>query len=112
MLQKPSSGVLVHPLQQARQWVPVKASTYRTKLTGGKVTLRSHLIEASGSSEAWYEESKPPGGKGTIRAHLIEGRGSSEAWYVPPRAFARCGLATGKHASWRVRGGRVKRRPF
>jgi hypothetical protein len=74
----------------------LKTSTYRTKLTGGKVTLRSHLIEASGSSEAWYEESKPPGGKGTIRAHLIEGRGSSEAWYVPPRAFARCGLATGK----------------
>jgi hypothetical protein len=32
-------------------------------------------------------------GKVPIRSHLIEASGSSEAWYVPPRAFACCGLA-------------------
>src|SRR5215510_15876042 len=42
-----------------------RPSTYRSKPTGGNVPIRSHLIEASGSSEAWY---------------------------VPPRALTRCGL--------------------
>ena len=32
-------------------------------------------------------------GKVLIRSHVIEASGSSEAWYVPPRTFARCGLA-------------------
>jgi hypothetical protein len=27
------------------------------------------------------------GGKATIRSHVIEASGSSEAWYVPPRVF-------------------------
>ena len=35
------------------------------------------------------------GGKVLIRSHVIEASGSSEAWYVPPRLFARCGLACG-----------------
>jgi hypothetical protein len=39
-----------------------------------------------------YESS---GGKEPIRSHVIEASGSSEAWYVPPRLFARCGLADG-----------------
>jgi len=34
-------------------------------------------------------------GKVLIRSHVIEASGSSEAWYVPPRRFARCGLASG-----------------
>jgi hypothetical protein len=33
------------------------------------------------------------GGKELIRSQVIEASGSSEAWYVPPRLFARCGLA-------------------
>jgi hypothetical protein len=33
------------------------------------------------------------GGEELIRSHLIEASGSSEAWYVPPRLFACCGLA-------------------
>jgi hypothetical protein len=32
-------------------------------------------------------------GKVLIRSHVIEASGSSEAWYVPPHLFARCGLA-------------------
>jgi hypothetical protein len=36
------------------------------------------------------------GGKEPIRSHVIEASGSSEAWYVPPRLFARCGLTRGK----------------
>ncbi|MEK7760355.1 MAG: hypothetical protein AAB433_02125, partial [Nitrospirota bacterium] len=32
-------------------------------------------------------------GEGPIRSHVIEASGSSEAWYVPPRLFACCGLA-------------------
>jgi hypothetical protein len=32
----------------------------------------------------------------TIRSHVIEASGSSEAWYVPPRPFTHCGLAWGK----------------
>ncbi len=32
-------------------------------------------------------------GKVPIRSHVIEASGSSEAWYVPPRPVARCGLA-------------------
>jgi hypothetical protein len=35
------------------------------------------------------------GGKEPIRSHVIEASGSSEAWYVPPRLFTRCGLARG-----------------
>jgi hypothetical protein len=35
----------------------------------------------------------PNEGKELIRSHLIEASGSSEAWYVPSRLFARCGLA-------------------
>ncbi|MBH0204366.1 MAG: hypothetical protein HP498_00805 [Nitrospira sp.] len=35
------------------------------------------------------------GDKERIRSHVIEASGSSEAWYVPPRLFARCGLADG-----------------
>ena len=31
-----------------------------TKPTGGKVTIRSHVIEASGSSEAWYVPPQSP----------------------------------------------------
>jgi hypothetical protein len=31
-----------------------RPSSYRSKSTGGKVTLRSHVIEVNGSSEAWY----------------------------------------------------------
>ena len=31
-------------------------------------------------------------GKVLIRSHVIEASGSSEAWYVPLRLFARCGL--------------------
>ncbi len=34
-------------------------------------------------------------GKVPIRSRLIEASGSSEAWYVPPQPFARCGLACG-----------------
>ena len=34
-------------------------------------------------------------GKVPIRSHVIEASGSSKAWYVPPRRFARCGLACG-----------------
>jgi uncharacterized membrane protein len=34
-------------------------STYGLRLTGGKVTIRSHVIEASGSSEAWYVPPRP-----------------------------------------------------
>src|SRR5437879_399568 len=40
-------------------------------------------------------QSKPTGGKVTIRSHVIEASGSSEAWYVPPRLLARCGRADG-----------------
>ncbi len=32
-------------------------------------------------------------GKVPLRSHMIEASGSSEAWYVPIRLFARCGLA-------------------
>jgi len=32
-------------------------------------------------------------GKIPIRSHVIEASGSSEAWCVPPRPFPRCGLA-------------------
>jgi len=32
-------------------------------------------------------------GKVLIRSHVIEASGSSEAWYVPPWPFARCGRA-------------------
>ena len=42
MLKKPASDVLAS----------FRPSTYRSKSTGGKVTLRSHVIEVSGSSEA------------------------------------------------------------
>jgi hypothetical protein len=35
-------------------------------------------------------------GKVPIRSHVIEASGSSEAWYVPPRLFACCGLACGE----------------
>ncbi len=35
-------------------------------------------------------------GKVLIRSHVIEASGSSEAWYVPPRRIARCGLARGE----------------
>jgi hypothetical protein len=35
------------------------------------------------------------GGKVPIRSHVIEASGSSEAWYVPLRAFTRCGLIEG-----------------
>ena len=31
-------------------------------------------------------------GKVLIRSNVIKASGSSEAWYVPPRLFARCGL--------------------
>ena len=31
-------------------------------------------------------------GKVPIRSRLIEASGSSEAWSVPPRSFAHCGL--------------------
>ena len=41
-------------------------------------------------------------GKVLIRSHVIEASGSSEARYVPPRLFARCGLARGNSASWRA----------
>ena len=30
-----------------------------------------------------------------IRSHVIEASGTSEAWYVPPRALTRCGLTRG-----------------
>ena len=33
--------------------------------------------------------------KNPIRSHVIEASWSSEAWYVPPRLLARCGLARG-----------------
>jgi len=33
------------------------------------------------------------GVKVTIRSHVIKASGSSEAWYVPPRPFTCCGLA-------------------
>ena len=36
------------------------------------------------------------GGKVPIRSHLIETSGSSEAWYVPLRIFTCCGLASGR----------------
>jgi hypothetical protein len=36
---------------------------------------------------------KSTGGKVPIRSHVIEASGSSEAWYVPPPVFTRCGLA-------------------
>ena len=32
-------------------------------------------------------------GKVFIRSHVIEASGSSEAWHVPSHLFARCGLA-------------------
>ena len=35
------------------------------------------------------------GGAEPIRSHVIEASGSSKAWYVPPRLFARCGVACG-----------------
>jgi hypothetical protein len=44
MLKKPASDVLAS----------FRPSTYRSKSTGGKVTLRSHVIEVRGSIEAWY----------------------------------------------------------
>ena len=37
----------------------------------------------------------PGEGKVLIRSPVIEASGSSEAWYVPPLLFARCGLACG-----------------
>jgi hypothetical protein len=39
------------------------------------------------------------GGAEPIRSHVIEASGSSKAWCVPPRLFARCGLACGNGAS-------------
>ncbi|OQW30425.1 MAG: hypothetical protein A4E20_16580 [Nitrospira sp. SG-bin2] len=42
MLKKSASGVLAS----------LRGSTYRAN--GGKEPIRSHVIEASGSSEAWY----------------------------------------------------------
>src|SRR5512147_1105954 len=35
------------------------------------------------------------GGKELIRSHVIEASGSSEVGYVPPRLFVRCGVACG-----------------
>ena len=46
----------------------------------GRITQRLDAVETT--------EGKVP-----IRSHVIEASGSSEAWYVPPRPFARCGLA-------------------
>jgi len=50
----------------------LKASTY--DLAGGKVPIRSHLIEANGSSEAWYV---PPRSR-SLRQTL--GRSASWRW--------------------------------
>jgi hypothetical protein len=44
------------------------SSTYRSEPTEGKVTIRSHMIEASGSSEAWYV---PPQSPGSLRPRWI-----------------------------------------
>jgi len=54
------------------------------------------LKKASGGVLASLRDStcrKATGGKEPIHAHVIEASGSSEAWHVPPRLFARCGLA-------------------
>jgi len=40
MLKKTSGFVLVHPLHEAMQWVPVKASTYRKKYASTFHSLR------------------------------------------------------------------------
>jgi hypothetical protein len=46
--------------------------------TGGKVTIRSQLIEGDGSREG---AGIITGGKKPLRAQLIEGRGSTKGWY-------------------------------
>ena len=51
-------------------------------------------------------------GKVRIRSHMIEASGSSEAWYVPPRPLTCRGRACGKHASWRAGVGRVRLAAF
>ena len=43
---------------------------------------------------------------------MIEASGSSEAWYVPPHLFAYYGLARGTGASWRAGVGRVRSTAF
>jgi hypothetical protein len=63
MLKKASSVVLAS----------LKTSTYQIKPAGGKVTIRSHVIEASGSSKAWYVPPRhsllrPPTGKARVSA--------------------------------------------
>src|SRR5436189_196505 len=52
MLKKAPNFVLTTHCTKPSNGYSSNPSTYRTKPTGGKVTLRSHLIEASGSSES------------------------------------------------------------
>jgi hypothetical protein len=36
---------------------------------------------------------------------ILRANGPHEVWYVPPRLFARCGLALGKRLFWQTQGG-------
>jgi hypothetical protein len=53
------------------------------------------IAEAASRGRSHRSEAQRAEGEGKvpIRSHVIEASGSSEAWYVPPRLFARCGLA-------------------
>ncbi len=46
-----------------------------------------------GDAGSEAQRTKKGEGKMPIRSHVIEASGSSEAWYVHPRLFARYGLA-------------------
>jgi rare lipoprotein A len=82
-------------------------STYGTKPTGGKVTLRSHLIEASGSSEAWYVPPRGPRSTAALLDDLFEHPGAGRAWVfllllLAASGFAGCAGSPARHAGYPV----------
>src|SRR5439155_17430419 len=51
-------------------------------LSGGVADDEAQMSRRFNQRLGWGEL-KPPGGKGTIRSHLIEVSGSNEVWYSP-----------------------------
>jgi hypothetical protein len=67
MLKKASSVVLDHPLHEAWQWVPVKASTYRSPVA---------LQRATGPRYAWFFTRRVPAWR-----VLLSGLFEHPGWY-------------------------------
>ena len=63
------------------------------KKSASGVPCLAEALRAGRSHRSKAQRTKKGEGKIPIRSHVIEASGSSEAWHVHPRLFAGCGLA-------------------